>query len=102
MTPQRISGTTHVFHQYVIRDSARDALQVALQQRGINTAIHYALPVHLQTAYRDRLPQLVDLSQTEGVVRDILSLPIYPQLADEAVDRIGSAVCELRPRIQDV
>ncbi|MCI0415647.1 DegT/DnrJ/EryC1/StrS family aminotransferase [bacterium] len=84
-----------VFHQYVIRTQQRDELKDALYRAGIHTSIHYPLPVHLQPAYRDRV--LLDhrgLPTTENICREILSLPIYPQLADEQVQRVGAMIAE--------
>jgi dTDP-4-amino-4,6-dideoxygalactose transaminase len=89
----------HVYHQYVIRTSHRDGLQANLRDRGIQTQIHYPLPVHLQPAYQDRLPRLVGLQETERAAAEILSLPIYPQLSLEDVDCVAAAVSELRPRV---
>jgi dTDP-4-amino-4,6-dideoxygalactose transaminase len=88
----------HVYHQYVIRTNNRDALQANLLDRGIQTQIHYPLPVHLQPAYQDRLPRLVSLEETERAALEILSLPMYPQLSLDDVDRVAAAVCKLRPR----
>jgi len=88
----------HVYHQYVIRTNDRDGLQANLRDRGIQTQIHYPLPVHLQPAYQNRLPRLVSLQETERAADEILSLPIYPQLSLEDADRVAAAVCELRPR----
>jgi dTDP-4-amino-4,6-dideoxygalactose transaminase len=87
--PARRSEASHVFHQYVIRLAERDALREALQAAGIGSGIHYPVPVHRQPAYRGRLacgPS--GLGVTERAAPQILSLPIYPQLADGAVDRV--------------
>src|SRR6185312_929579 len=86
--PQRRAGATHVFHQYVVRTAKRDRLREHLRQAGIGTGIHYPLPVHLQPAYCGRLATGPSgLAASEAVVRDILSLPIYPQLGDAAAER---------------
>jgi dTDP-4-amino-4,6-dideoxygalactose transaminase len=87
--PRRRSGSTHVFHQYVIRLTERDALRDRLRAAGIGSGIHYPVPVHLQPAYHGCLacgPS--GLGVTARAARQILSLPMYPQLADEAVDRV--------------
>jgi dTDP-4-amino-4,6-dideoxygalactose transaminase len=92
--PARRLQATHVFHQYVIRLAERDALREALQAAGIGSGIHYPAPVHQQPAYCGRLacgPS--GLGITERAAPQILSLPIYPQLPDEAVDRV---VAEIR------
>lgn len=92
--PGRRSDTTHVFHQYVIRTDKRDRLREHLRQAQIGTGIHYPLPVHLHPAYRGRVPVgPTELRRSEVVAREILSLPMYPQLADAAVDRV---IAEIR------
>lgn len=81
----------HVFHQYVIRtrDGERDRLREHLRDAAIGTGIHYPAPVHLQPAYAGRLAEFpAGLPQTAQAVREILSLPIYPQLGEAAVDRV--------------
>jgi len=87
--PGRRPVGTHVFHQYVIRLEERDGLRDRLHAAGIGSGIHYPVPVHLQPAYRGHIacgPS--GLGATERAALQILSLPMYPQLADEAVDRV--------------
>ena len=86
--PHRRAAATHVFHQYVVRLDARDALRDHLGAAGIGTAVHYPVPIHLQPAYRGIAVGPAGLARTESVAREILSLPIYPQLADPAVERV--------------
>lgn len=74
---------THVFHQYAVCLPQRDELRFHLWQSGIGTLIHYPVPVHLQPAYRDRLKNPVPLPITEQTARQVLSLPIYPQMSEE-------------------
>ncbi len=91
--PQSAQGITHVYHQYVITNPRRDALREHLKECGIGTAIHYPMPVHLQPAYSGRLIcQKGGLPLTEELCRNILSLPIYPQLADADARRVSEAV----------
>ena len=92
-TPLRLprvrENAEHVFHQYVVRTDRRDALLQHLQARGIPAAIHYPQPVHLQPAYAGRTATGAGgLAETERACREILSLPIHPQLGDEAVARV--------------
>ena len=92
--PVRRPNATHVFHQYVIRLADRDALRNRLGASGVGTGIHYPVPVHRQPAYSGRLtcgPS--GLGVTERAASQILSLPIYPQLMYEAVDRV---IAEIR------
>jgi dTDP-4-amino-4,6-dideoxygalactose transaminase len=89
MLPKRRTDTTHVFHQYVIRVAERDSLRDWLHAAGIGTGIHYPVPVHLQPAYRGRLATGPSgLGVTERAARQILSLPMYPQMSEEMIDRI--------------
>jgi dTDP-4-amino-4,6-dideoxygalactose transaminase len=92
--PPRRTGATHVFHQYVIRSATRDRLREHLRQAGIGTGIHYPLPVHMQPGYCGRLARGPSgLCRSQATARDVLSLPMYPQLADAAIDRV---VAEIR------
>jgi dTDP-4-amino-4,6-dideoxygalactose transaminase len=91
--PVRRPGASHVFHQYVVRSPARDALRDGLARRGIGTNIHYPVPVHLQPAYRGRLaigPS--GLGESERAAREVLSLPLYPQLGDGALAEVVAAL----------
>lgn len=93
--PARRPGATHVFHQYVIRSPERDALRDALMRRGIGTNVHYPMPVHRQPAYERRLAVGPSgLSESDRAAREVLSLPLYPQLGDEQVARVIAAVRE--------
>jgi len=90
--PKARPDAAHVYHQYVVRTPGRDALRVHLQERGIETLVHYPVPIHLQPAYRGRLPVVASLQQTEEVVRRILSLPIYPELSEDHLRTIAGHV----------
>ena len=92
--PARRPHTTHVFHQYVIQLAERDRLRAHLRAAGIGTGVHYPVPVHRQPAYGGRLASGPSgLGVTERAATRILSLPIYPQLPDKAVDRV---IAEIR------
>jgi len=81
-----IQSGTPVFHQYVIRTPARDSLMAWLKSAGIPTAIHYPQPVHSQPAYLARIAiGHGGLVESERACREVLSLPMHPQLSDEAV-----------------
>jgi dTDP-4-amino-4,6-dideoxygalactose transaminase len=91
--PARRAEATHVFHQYVVRLAERDALRARLRDAGIGTGIHYPVPVHQQPAYSGRIASGPSgLGLTERAAPQILSLPIYPQLAEEAVERVIAAI----------
>ena len=85
----------HVYHQYVVRSERRDALRVFLKDNSVGTLIHYPLPVHLQPAYRERiLIGAGGLEHTERLCREILSLPMHPQMSDEQAQRVGELILQ--------
>jgi dTDP-4-amino-4,6-dideoxygalactose transaminase len=93
--PSLIPGTTHVYHQYVVRCAdplVRNRLMAHLSGRGIQTAVHYPVPVHLQPAYVHRFPGSQVLPVTEEVCAKILSLPLFPELTDEEIGRVATSV----------
>ena len=85
----------HVYHQYVIRSARRDELQAHLREHGIGTLVHYPVPVHLQPAYRGRIEH-GPLPHSEQAAREVLSLPMYPELSAEAIERVCSALREMK------
>jgi dTDP-4-amino-4,6-dideoxygalactose transaminase len=86
--PQALPNVSHVYHQYVVQSTQRDALRAYLRQENIGTLIHYPAPVHVQPAYQDRLTLPVALTTTEQISSQILSLPMFPQLTDEQIERV--------------
>ena len=82
----------HVFHLYVIRTPHRGALQEWLSGRGIHTQIHYPVPIHQQEAFRDVAALQAELPVTDQVTREVLSLPIYPELTEEQLDWVIKSV----------
>jgi dTDP-4-amino-4,6-dideoxygalactose transaminase len=91
--PWRAAGCEHVFHQYVVRSGERDALQRRLRDAGIATNVHYPVPIHLQPAYLGRLQVAPGgLPHTEEAAATVLSLPMFPQLADRQVDDVCAAI----------
>lgn len=86
------SGDLDVYHLYVIRAERRDALQSYLRERGIGTAIHYPVPVHLQPAYARLGYGPGSLPATEEAAQSILSLPMYPDLPEESARAVAAAI----------
>jgi perosamine synthetase len=78
----------HVYYMYVIRAKHRDKLASYLKEKGIETGIHYPVPVHRQPCLKSD----IRLPVTEKYVDEILSLPMYPQLTDEQVEYVASEV----------
>jgi dTDP-4-amino-4,6-dideoxygalactose transaminase len=90
-----------VYHLYVIRVQERDALQKHLTKSGIGTGIHYPVPLHLQEAYKHLQYKVGSFPICEQVASEILSLPMYPQLNTEQVQRVVREVAAfVSPRPQ--
>jgi dTDP-4-amino-4,6-dideoxygalactose transaminase len=99
-TPRVAPEADAAFHLYVIEDEQRDALKRDLEAMGIATQLHYPVPVHLQEAYTtpgSPPTRRLDLRHTERAAERILSLPLWPEISDEAVERVIDAVVALRP-----
>jgi dTDP-4-amino-4,6-dideoxygalactose transaminase len=90
--PAEMPWARHVYHAYTLRAEGRDGLQKALLAEGIQTAIHYAIPVHLQPAYSDLGYGEGSLPHSETVAQQVLSLPMYPELPEQAIRQIVSSV----------
>jgi dTDP-4-amino-4,6-dideoxygalactose transaminase len=94
--PARRPDATHVYHLYVTRSSERDRFQAALKTAGIGTGIHYPVPVHRQPAYAGRVATgPCQCRETETAAKEILSLPVYPELTDAEVATICAALKSL-------
>jgi dTDP-4-amino-4,6-dideoxygalactose transaminase len=92
LTPVVAGYAEPVWHLYVIQVDDRDELQTYLGDRGIGTGIHYPIPIHLQPAYRDLGYQRGDFPIAEQTAASILSLPMYPELRQTAVEEVAGAV----------
>jgi dTDP-4-amino-4,6-dideoxygalactose transaminase len=91
--PERDAGAESVYHQYVARCEDRDGLREHLREQGVGTLIHYPVPVHLQPAYRNRVQiHRGAMPETEQAARQVLSLPMHPQLSDAQVERVCEAI----------
>jgi dTDP-4-amino-4,6-dideoxygalactose transaminase len=91
--PVQADGACHVYHLYVVRSPERERAREALRQRGIETMIHYPVPVHWQEGYAG-LVRIGPggLGVTERLASEVFSLPLYPELTDLEVDRVIEAV----------
>ena len=81
-----------VYHQYVVRCVNRDALAEGLRAAGISTLIHYPVPVHQQPAYSGRRLARGSMYETERAAREVLSLPMFPQLGVENAGQVSDAI----------
>jgi len=90
--PREHPGEVPVYHQYVIRTSQRDRLQAHLKAAGIETGIHYPVPLHRHPAWLRRYGESPRLRRVEQLAQEILSLPVFPDLTDTEVESVADAV----------
>lgn len=91
--PERGGVAESVYHQYVARCEDRDGLREHLREKGVGTLVHYPVPVHLQPAYRNRVSiHRGAMPETERAARQVLSLPMHPQLSGAHVERVCEAI----------
>ncbi|HXG64525.1 MAG TPA: DegT/DnrJ/EryC1/StrS family aminotransferase [Blastocatellia bacterium] len=90
--PVELSYGEHNYHLYVIKCERRDELQQHLTGRGVVTLIHYPVPIHLQAAYQDLNKREGDYPVAERCAREALSLPIFPELADEQARYVADCI----------
>jgi len=88
----QLDGRRHVFHLFVVDAPNRDALKAHLEGAGVQTLIHYPTPIHRHPPYRGLADGPVSLSISERFCERILSLPMYPELRDDEVERIAEAL----------
>ncbi len=86
--PYITPGNETVYHQYTIRTSRRDELKQYLTEKNIGTAIHYPIPLHLQKAFDYLGYKEGDFPESEKAAKEVLSLPIHPDLADEEIEYV--------------
>lgn len=92
--PQQPPGTNHVYHQYVIRLEKRDALRNFLAGNCVHSLVHYPVPVHLQPAYHNLGYREGSLPYSEQAANQVLSLPIYPEMQKESVERVCQVISD--------
>jgi dTDP-4-amino-4,6-dideoxygalactose transaminase len=90
--PQEREGARSAWHLYTVRSQDRDALQAHLKGKGIATAVHYPRPIHLQPAMAPAGGRVGDLPVSEQLSREVLCLPLYPELPLETVARVAQEV----------
>lgn len=91
-TPRIKEGRTHTFHQYIIRAERRDELQKYLSDNGIGSTVYYPLPLHLQNVYSSLGYKLGDFPEAERASKDVLALPMWPELKDEEVREVVEVI----------
>ena len=93
-TPFTAEGNDHIFHQYTLRigGGRRDDLQRFLASRNISSAVYYPLALHLQDAYRTLGYGEGDLPESERATKEVLSLPVHPDLQSHQIEYVIEAV----------
>jgi dTDP-4-amino-4,6-dideoxygalactose transaminase len=95
VTPPRVpEGCEHVYHQYTIRVPRRDAVQKFLAERQIGSAVYYPVPLHLQPLYASLSHKPGDFPHAERAAQEVVSLPMYPELRAEQIQRVATALAE--------
>jgi len=92
MRPVERSGVKHVYHQYTLRSTKRDGLQKVLRDHDISSVVYYPIPLHLQEAVSFLGYKKGDFPVAEEAAEKVLSLPIYPELPEEAVEEIAAII----------
>jgi dTDP-4-amino-4,6-dideoxygalactose transaminase len=88
--PTERPASRHVYHQYVVRVPERDAWRAALTEAGVQTGVHYPIPVHLQPAYADLGYSRGDFPIAEQAAAEVLSLPMFPEMTDQQIESIAT------------
>ena len=92
IVPEAAAGSGHVFHQYTIRVAAREHVQARLSDRGIQTMIYYPVPLHLQAVHADLGYRSGEFPHAEAAAREVLSLPMFPELLEREQDEVVRGV----------
>ena len=101
-TPTEMPFARHVYHVYAIRSKQREAWQSALQAKGVATGIHYPTPVHLLPAFADLGYPAGSFPHSEQAAREVLSLPMFPELRDDQCETVCEAVKSLASEAEKV
>ncbi|MBA7682836.1 dTDP-3-amino-3,4,6-trideoxy-alpha-D-glucose transaminase [subsurface metagenome] len=103
VTPFERNEVEHVYHLYVIKTKERDRLKEWLANKGISTGIHYPIPIHLQRAYKDLGYKKGDFPVAETCAKEILSLPMFPELTGEQIEYISESIKSFcRQEVEDI
>jgi dTDP-4-amino-4,6-dideoxygalactose transaminase len=92
--PRELPYAEHVYHLYVVQSEARDALQKKLAQAGVQTGIHYPVPIHLQPAYSSLGHEPGDFPEAERQAARVLSLPMFPELTEKQIMHVAETIRE--------
>jgi dTDP-4-amino-4,6-dideoxygalactose transaminase len=90
--PETLAGNHHVYNQYTVRARRRDDLRAHLQEQGIGSGVYYPVPLHLQPCFAELGGREGQHPESEGACREVLSLPVFPELGDERLERVAGAI----------
>jgi dTDP-4-amino-4,6-dideoxygalactose transaminase len=90
--PSEKKGVRHIYHLYTIKTRKRDALQAFLKKRGIETLIHYPIPIPLEKAYQEMGYRRGDFPLTDQWSRKILSLPFFPEMKESEMEEVAQQI----------
>jgi dTDP-4-amino-4,6-dideoxygalactose transaminase len=90
--PREMSYAEHVYHLYVVQTEGRDALQETLNSAGVQTGIHYPIPIHLQPAYSSLGYKASDFPEAERQASRLLSLPMFPELTESQIMHVAETI----------
>ena len=90
--PVELDDRTDIYHQYTLRSSSRDSIQASLKEQNIPSVVYYPLPLHLQGAFKDLGYSEGDLPESETAAKEVISLPMYPELDPEDAKFIAETV----------
>jgi dTDP-4-amino-4,6-dideoxygalactose transaminase len=92
VTPLEMPYSRHVYHVYAIRTKDRAELQKSLQAQGVQSGIHYPIPVHLLEAHKDLGYVRGDFPAAERAADEVLSLPLFPEMTFTQQDQVVAAL----------
>jgi dTDP-4-amino-4,6-dideoxygalactose transaminase len=90
--PAEAPGRRHVWHVYAVRTPDRDRVMKVLAEQGVQTGIHYPIPVHLQPAYADSRYGKGSFPEAERAAAEVLSLPMYPEMTEDHLQAVNHAL----------
>ena len=90
--PCEAAGCESAWHLYTVRHPRRDELKKFLDENGVGNGVHYPIPLHLQKAYASLGHKAGDFPVAERAAREVLSLPIFPELTDAQIQRVAEVV----------
>ena len=90
--PAVASGCEHIYHQFTIRSKNRDTIAKALKDKDIASAVYYPVPLHQQEVFTKLFPHSTALPQSELCVKEVLSLPMFPELTKEEINLIADVI----------